>query len=347
MPDPKSPIGDPRVLVPPPADVRHAHLGWPKLAITSKGNFILAYSAAEYHGSDGGGCPAVSVSKDGGESFSKPQILAEFGQGNTYTHCGNMAIGVTTDDAIILIAMAYQGDEANSIFGWVSIDGGDNWQDVNVAALAAGRTGSIYGHVFQVAGRGYAVCGHHRPGAFPHDTGLWISFSQDGLHWGPPEHITDEPLVEPAVVCTGDAIVGLVRNTDSSLLNGYASLTANRRRMDWALSASPIRSSPGHRLPSPFITVDPEDDSRLIALMTERSLQGNTPGRISLWTSTETGANWTDRGTVVEFPHEDGDPKTDFGYPWMVKREDGTWLMALYHGQQKGPNSIWGLDLEV
>ena len=51
-----------------------------------------------------------------------------------------MAIGVTTDDAIILIAMAYQGDEANSIFGWVSIDGGDNWQDVNVTALAAGRT---------------------------------------------------------------------------------------------------------------------------------------------------------------------------------------------------------------
>ena len=347
MPDPTSPHGSPRILVPAPADPRHAHLGWPKLAVTSKGEYILAYSAGEFHGAHGAGCPAVSISSDGA-TFSAPSIIAEFGSGGNYTHCGNLAIGVTKDDAIILMAMAYRGDEANSIFGWVSIDGGCSWQEINVSSLAAGRTGSVYGHIFRVPGRGYAVCGHYRAGSFPHVSGLWISFSQDGLHWGPPEHITDTPLVEPAVVCNEDEIVGLIRHPSPENHGGYALLRANKRRLDWTLTDAQVRSgSPEMRLPSPFITLDPDTPGRLIALMTERTVPGNTPGRISLWDSESNGDTWSDRGTVVDFPHAEGDLNTDFGYPWMVRREDGKWLMTFYHGQNKGPNAIWALDLEI
>lgn len=347
MPDPVSSHGTPRKLVPAPSDPRHAHLAWPKLAVTSKGQWVLAYCAAEFHGAHGGGCPAVSTSDDG-VSFSDPLILTEFGGGETYTHCGNLALGVTSDDTIILMAMAYRGDDANSIFGWASIDGGKNWQEINVASLAASRTGSVYGHIFQVPGRGYAVCGHYRPGSYPHDTGLWISFSQEGLHWFAPEHITDTHLVEPAVICVDENIVGLVRYPNADQHDRYALLQANRRRLDWTLSDSPVKSAkPNTRLPSPFITVDPDDPNRLIALMTERTVPGNTPGRISWWTSTSGGSEWTDRGTLVELPHADGDPNTDFGYPWMAKRENGTWLMTFYHGQSKGPNHIWSLDLTL
>ena len=85
----------------------------------------------------------------------------------------------------------------------------------------------------------------------------------------------------------------------------------------------------------------------MIALMTERTVPGNTPGKISLWISESAGADWKNQGTVVDFPHEPGGLETDFGYPWMVKLESGKWLVAFYYGQQKGPNSIWGLDLEV
>ena len=345
---PTSPLGTPRILVPAPDNERHAHLAWPKLAITSKNDLILAYSAGQSHGPHGAGCPAVSILSDGGATFSEPQILAEFAGGETYTHCGNLAIGVTKNDAVILMAMAYRGDEANSIFGWASRDAGKNWRDINVSALAGGRTGSVYGHIFQVEGRGHAVCGHYRAGSYPNESGLWISFSRDALHWSAPEQITDRSLVEPAVICVDENIVGLVRNTEDSRLNAYVALRANRRRLDWSLSESPIQSSiPTNRLPSPFVTTDPDDSSRLIALMVERAIPGNTPGRITLWTSESVGTDWTDHGTVIEFPHDEGSANTDFGYPWMVKRENGKWLMAFYFGQQSGPNSIWGLDFEI
>jgi hypothetical protein len=290
----------------------------------------------------------VSVSTDNGTTFGEPQILTEFSDADTYTNCGNLAIGVTKEDVVVLIAMAYRGNEANSIFGWASVDAGQRWQEINVSSLAAGRTGSVYGHIFHVSDRGYAVCGHYRAGSFPNETGLWISFSRDALHWGPPEHISDAALVEPAVVSLEEDIVGLVRNQDPARHSGYALLRANRRRMDWSLSESPIRAAIStYRLPSPFITTDPDDPSKLIALMTERTEPGNTPGRISLWTSESAGTDWTSHGTLIDFPHEQDNLNIDFGYPWMVKRKGGKWLMAFYYGQQKGPNSIWGLDLEI
>jgi len=316
------------------------------MAVTSAGTIILAYSSGEFHGAHGSGCPAVSVSSDDGDSFSEPSILQEFAPGQTYTHCGNLALGVTNDDVIILMAMAYRDNEANSIFGWTSIDQGTSWQEINVSALAASRTGSVYGHIFFVPNRGYAVCGHYRSGSYPKEQGLWISFSQDGLHWNAPEHITDEPLVEPAVICTGEDLIGLIRNTDSDQRNRYRSLRASRRRMDWQLNPSPIASDGGTILPSPHIVQDVNDPSRLLALQTERSAATKTPGAIRLWTSTDQGVSWAVDRTLVDVPHLDGDPNTDFGYPWMVQREDGPALMAFYHGQQKGPCSIWGLDFE-
>lgn len=347
---PESPdrLTAPRILVSAPSDSRHAHLAWPKLAVTSKGKLILAYSAAQFHGPHGGGCPAVSVSADEGITFSEPQILAKFGNGDTYTHCGNLAIGVTTDDVVILMAMAYRGDETNSIFGWSSVDGGQNWQEINVSTLAAGRTGSVYGRIFNIRDRGYAVCGHFRKGSFPHENGLWISFSQDALHWGPPERISNANLFEPAVVSTEEDIIGLVRNGDSAQHSSYALLRASRRRLNWTISESALSSSEStNRLPSPFLATDPDDPSQLIALMTERAVPGNTPGRITLWTSGSDGVDWKHHGPVVNFPHEPGDLETDFGYPWMVKQKSGKWMMAFYYGQQKGPNSIWGLDLAI
>ena len=85
----------------------------------------------------------------------------------------------------------------------------------------------------------------------------------------------------------------------------------------------------------------------MIAPVTERSIPNKTPSRISIWTSSSLGLEWSEHGTVIEFPHEKGSANTDFGYPWMVKCEDGKWLIAFYFGQQKGPNAIWGLDFEL
>lgn len=337
MATPTSSFGEPQVVVAPIDDDRFAHLAWPKVARTSQGTLVLAFSAGRFHGAHGGGCPAIAVSADNGQTFTEPQIITEFNAGDTYTHCGNLAFGVTKDDTLILMAMAYRGDEANSIFGWVSIDQGTSWQEANIANLAAGRTGSVYGHIFHVEGRGYAVAGHYREGSFPDTQGLWMALSEDGLHWRPPEKVTDRHLVEPAVISVGENIIGLARpNTDR-----YEQITANRRRLDWQVTEPGIiASAPNTRLPCPTLF---RVGDRLVSLVTERTVPGNSPGRIIAWSADLEATSWKRGQTVVEFP--DDSENNDFGYPWMAPLDDNRWLCTFYHGRNKGACSIYSITL--
>ena len=337
MATPTSRFGEPQVVVAPIDDDRFAHLAWPKVTRTSQETIVLAFSAGRFHGAHGEGCPAIAVSTDDGQTFSDPLIVTEFSPSDTYTHCGNLALGVTSDNTLILFAMACRGDEANSIFGWVSIDQGASWQEANVANLAAGRTGSVYGSIFKVEGRGYAVAGHYREGSYPDTQGVWLSLSDDGLHWKAPEKITDRHLVEPAFISVGEDIIGLARpNTDR-----YEQIVANRRRMDWRVAVSSITASaPNTRLPCPTLF---HVGDRLVSLVTERTQPGNVPGRVICWSSNLEGTSWTRGATIIEFSNDA--ENNDFGYPWMVPLDDDRWWCTFYHGKNHGPSSIYGLTL--
>src|SRR3954470_23570011 len=84
-------FGEPRVIVAAPADPAIAHLAWPKAVRLRDGGLVVAYVAGRFHGTHGGGCPAVSVSTDGGKTFSPPYVLKHYGPGDTYTSGGNVA----------------------------------------------------------------------------------------------------------------------------------------------------------------------------------------------------------------------------------------------------------------
>jgi len=170
--------GTPRIVVPAPESERFAHLAWPKVVRARDGTLVLAHAAARKH-ANGDGCPAVSVSTDEGETFSAPEILREFDGTRDYQHCGNLALGLAPDGAVMLLAMAFTGNERNSIFGWRSVDSGRTWESVDTSCLGSNRTGSVFGHVFAVEGRGLAVCGHYRR---PKGAGIWIAYSQDGAN---------------------------------------------------------------------------------------------------------------------------------------------------------------------
>ena len=85
---------------------------------------VLASVAGTFHGTNGGGSPAVSVSADGGRTFTAPNVLRAFGPGMEFTHCGNLALGLAEDGALVLLAMAFTGDIRNTIVGWRSADEG-------------------------------------------------------------------------------------------------------------------------------------------------------------------------------------------------------------------------------
>jgi hypothetical protein len=116
--------GQPRVVVSAPADARYAHLAWPKVVRTREGTLVLAYVAGRAH--TVGGCPAVSCSRDGGRMFNPPRVLREFSNRADYAHCGNVALGLAGDGSVVLLAMAFTGQERNTILGLTVRPGSPN-----------------------------------------------------------------------------------------------------------------------------------------------------------------------------------------------------------------------------
>jgi BNR repeat protein len=335
--------GEPHMIVAAPENPRYAHLSWPKVTRCNDGTLVLAYSAGRYHGEGGEGCPAVSLSTDRGQTFTKPQVLMEFTKDGTYDNCGNIALGVAPDGAVVMLAMAYRGNEANTIIGWRSVDSGKSWTPVDVSALDNSKTGSVFGHIFEVPGRGLAVCGHYRAGSQPRSEGIWIAYSQDnGQSWGTPHVITDKKLFEPTVVFSGDRFVGLFRQSGRAPFFWQA--VSDDLGKSWNLSQWPEKPAPDHNLPSPFIAVSPKDPHGLYALESQRHVKGSLPGNIYLWTADSRRLDWKRTGLVVRFPESLGD-HNDFSYPWMTPLDDDTWFLAFYCGKKAGANSIYGMTL--
>ena len=323
-------FGQPRVIVP-PADDRLPHLAWPKIVKAPDGTLVLGYVAGRTH--TAGGCPAVSISTDGGRTFTKPHILAEFDDTKEYRHCGNLALGVAKDGAIVLLAMAFTKEVRNTIYGWRSMDSGKSWQPVDASELGPNKTGSVYGGVFDVPGRGLAVCGHYRD---PVGTGLWISFSsEDGKTWQKPETITTEKLVEPCFISVGNGrLIGLARSDGA---RGYLQFVSTDNGVTWR---EPTLVLSGEKAvhPSPFLASSPSEPGRLLALQSQRTGRGE----IYLWSASSADLSWRRIGLLASFKGCE-----DYSYPWMVHLRDNTWFAVFYAGKTNGPNSIYGMEVEI
>jgi len=328
-------FGQPRAIVP-PADERLPHLAWPKIVKAPDGTLVVGYVAGRTH--TAGGCPAVSVSHDGGRTFTKPHLLAEFDDTKEYRHCGNLALGVAEDGAIVLLAMAFTKEVRNTIYGWRSTDSGKTWRPADTSELGPNRTGSVYGYVFAVPGRGLAVCGHYRK---PVGTGLWISFSSDnGQTWQKPETITTEKLraeklVEPCFISVGnDRLIGLARSDGA---RGYLQFASADNGVTWD---EPTLVLSGEKAvhASPFLTLSPNDPGRLLALQSQRTPRGE----IYLWAADAAELAWRRIGLLASFKGCE-----DYSYPWMTHLHDDVWYAVFYAGKTNGPNSIYGMEVEI
>ena len=331
-----------------PDDPRFAHLAWPKLARSGDGTLLIACCAGRAHNpADGEASPAVALSTNDGADFTAPRVLIELGRDRPMHHCGNLALGAAADGALVLVAMGMTTDSrATAIFALRSEDGGRTWTTCDTAALS-GRGGSVYGHVFPVPGRGLAVAGHLRRGAALGEHGIWLAFSKDdGRSWGAPEIISRDRLAEPAFVCVGDRVIGLVREQDREQRGGYRMFVSEDSGRTWRDAPSGVGEGPD--LPSPFLAADPARPGTLYALQTDRDREGRIGhGSITLWTATVDGLVWRQLGCVATFPLHEGVPRPDYGYPWMVPAGEGEWCVVFYCGAVRGPCSIWGLRLNL
>lgn len=322
----------PRVIVPAPKDPRYHHLAWPKAVTANDGNIVTAYIAARKH-VNGDGCPAVSVSRDGGKTFSKPQILKHFDSSMPYQHGANLALGKAEDGALVLMVMAFTDNLRNNIYGWRSTDSGITWSPIDSSALGPNKTGSVFGHVFPVPGKGLAVCGHYRQ---PTGNGLWIAYSADhGKSWGGPNTITTNKFFEPTFVHSSGQLIGLVRENAAYAYHQYVSDDLGK---NWRFQSKALQGDPKANHPSPFLVVDPSNPKRLLALQTAR----NKNREIHLWEANAETLKWRHIGQVVSHPAAD-----DFGYPWMSHLGGDDWFLVYYGGEKDGANSIHGMKFTI
>lgn len=323
---------EPRIVVPAPEDERFAHLSWPKIVRAPDGTLVTAFIAGRKH-VNGDGCPAVSISRDAGKTFSEPKILREFDSSKPYQHGANLALGVADDGAIILMVMAFTDDVRNSIFGWRSVDSGQTWSPVDTSSLADNKTGSVFGHIFPVPGKGIAVCGHFRK---PKGYGIWIAYSQDhGKSWGGPQTITDHQYFEPTFLFSEKKLIGLVRENAA---HAYHQFVSSDLGETWQATEKALQRNPDSVHPCPFLIEDPALPGQLYALQSERGEKN----QIHLWKASAADLNWEHVGLLVEVPNDE-----DFSYPWMAPLGNGKWFLVYYSGEKDGPNSIWGMELSL
>ena len=324
--------GPARVIVPAPEGDRFCHLSWPKIVKANDGSLVVAFIAGRKH-VNGDGCPAVSVSTDGGKSFTSPYVLKTFDSSMQYQHAANLAMGMAEDGAIVLMAMAFTDDLRNNIYGWRSLDNGQTWEATDTSAIGDSKTGSVFGHVFQVPGKGLAVCGHYRK---PSGYGLWIAYSEDdGKTWGPAQRITKEKYYEPTFISTGGRLIGLAGENAAHAYHQYVS---DDFGTSWQFQESVIQGNEKSVHPSPFIVSDPTQPNRLYALQSER----NESNLISLWQSQSDSLNWERHSLVASCPGIE-----DFSYPWMTHLEGNDWFVVYYAGEKDGPNSIYGMKITI
>ena len=343
-------FGRPRVIVPAPKNPEHAHLSWPKIVTAENGDLVVGYIAGRFHGTHGEGCPAVSVSRDGGKSFSDPKILKQYTAKDKYTSAGNLALGLAKNGSVVLLSMAFRGNEANTIDGWISDDHGKSWEVSDTSRLDHNQTGSVYGNVMQVPERGLAVVGHYRRGSKRHEQGLWLSWSQDdGKSWQKPEMIIDRHLVEPAVIFSQGTFLGLIRT--GTRQDYYEQIQSKDYGQHWqhAKRGFAPEYKGARYLPSPCLVTDPEHPGRVYCLASERHAEDNPSGligRIVLWQAELPELKWRERGVVAKFPRALGERK-DITYAWMAPLGDDHWYVVFYCGRTHGASDIFGLEITV
>lgn len=344
---------DPVIAIPAPQETAYAHLGWPKALHLGEDQVLLALLAGQSHLS--GGCPAFAKSNDRGASFAPPTVLRTLEDG--YSNSGNLAIGTAADGAIILLSMAYHKDTRNTIYGWRSEDGATTWRSVDTSALGPNKTGSVFGRIMRMDNGDLMAVGHYRKGSQPRETGIWQSFSRDGgMSWEPAVCILDTELfqVEPCLTrLAGGRLLIHARNdsrTETKPQGSQTALSSIDDGRSWQNHGFVLhaRNTDTHRLAAPFIMPDPDHPGGVIALTVERSMNYRPPGSLELWRADGEMLQYRHVCRLLDFPHIENDPHTDFGYPWMVPLSNGSWRLFYYHGQRNaGPSHIWRTDLQI
>ena len=339
-------FGPARVIVQAPADAARQHLAWPKVVRTDSGLVLVCVSGAR-HGAVDDACEASSISTDGGENWSAPSYFTYPASTADWPYKGNLALGAE-GNRVNLLSMAYDNgvNPKSGIIGRISDDGGVTWRYADTSAISSNKTGSVFGHVIDIPGRGLTAFGHYRPPARDPLGGIWMSSSTDrGETWSAPTTVLEKSGTgEPDFVFSNGRLIGLIREDKvdgSGAINGYWQIVSDDKGTTWSVPEKVMVDPAGGQSAAPCIFEDPSERGRLYVLQTCRRGNYGTSsctGDIVVWTATAKDLVWRKIGTVASFSGVE-----DWGYASAASLGNGEWFVVFYAGKFLGANSIYGI----
>ena len=337
--------GTPRAILHAPAEAVHQHLAWPKVVKSDSGLVLVCVSGAR-HGAVDDACEAASISTDGGENWSAPSYFTYPASAADWPYKGNLALGAE-GNRVNLLSMAYDNgvNPKSGIIGRISDDGGVTWRYADTSAISSNKTGSVFGHIIDIPGRGLTAFGHYRPPARAQLGGIWMSSSADrGETWSAPTAVLEKSgTVEPDFVYSKGRLIGLIREDKvdgSGAINGYWQIVSDDNGATWSVPKKVMVDPAGGQSAAPCIFEDPSERGRLYALQTRRRGNFGTSsctGEIIVWTAKAKDLVWREAGTVASFSGVE-----DWGYASAASLGDGEWFVVFYAGNMSGANSIYG-----
>ena len=309
--------------------------GYFPVMVKLEGNSVaVAHRTGDFHNGPRGRTE-ITLSHDGGESWDAGRVIADHA-----SDCRNLAMGVTSDGAIVLgyVTVEYEGDRPDAWTGFGDLfvirseDGGATWSEplsftgVLEELMGEVHGASPYGKIVELADGSLLmnVYTHGTDEYGDHRTHV-IRSGDGGLTWGDPTTLPVHAGDETALLALPSGKV----------------LAAARRSLSHVSQNVCVTSSPdgGYTWSEPIdVTGAMEIPADLVRLADGRVLMTygyrNAPFGVRALVSGDEGATWDHDNTVILV---NDSLRIDCGYPSSAQLDDGSIITAYYAYESAGP----------
>jgi hypothetical protein len=149
---------------------------------------------------------------------------------------------------------------------------------------------------------------------------------------------------EPVIVRSGNRLLVTIRGRGPAAVRQHLAVSDDLGQT-WRTELSNVSTRSPHStlITHPFAMIDPRNPEELIAVTIERPL----PAKAELWRGNPKTLAFEHIRTLLQLPKIEGDPHTDFGYPWLLPISDTRALLFYYHGQGRGYCPIWVAEINL
>lgn len=306
---------------------------WPDMAADADGSLVCVFTECVHHSDRTGSRLMTTISRDGGETWSKKRPLTEKTDGASFWN--NARISLLEDGKLYIVCdkANYSEDEAGEIYLFESVDGGETWSDAKKLPCFGIVPSKLTELKYGVNKGRRIIMAHSRDENDLYTVRSWYS-DDKGQSWTGPVTVAcskEYKLCEAAPVELKNGVLAVfLRENSSSGLDAFKTFSYDGGVSFQGLFTAPL---PGcHRPVADYV------DEKTV-MITYRFMQGGR-GWLGHWTQNVFAAFMSDEDVAEkERRHQssrimpldyDRSPVSDLGYTGFAKLKDGRIYVVNY-----------------